>query len=118
MGRYAMSDSADDVTPTSGVHGRIRWRLAEPGETFVDADGREWTDADDEAAIQRYLAVPVEQLVDQIVSRGRPLMGSAPARVVPVRLDPELVSAVDERAANEGCNRSELVRRALRAYLA
>ena len=112
-----MGEPVGDAEPTSGVYGRIRWRLAEPGEVVVDADGREWTEADDEAAIERYLAIPVEELVEQIVTRGRPLMGSEPARVVPVRLEPRLVESVDERAAAEGCNRSELIRRALRAYL-
>jgi hypothetical protein len=112
-----MGEPEEDVTPTSGVYGRVRWRLAEPGEVFVGADGSEWTDTDFEAAIDRYLAIPVDELVEQIVTRGRPMMGSEPARVVPVRLEPRLVASVDERAAAEGCNRSELIRRALRAYL-
>lgn len=48
---------------------------------------------------------------------GRPTMGSAPAEALPVRLDPELRRAVDERAAVENTTSSEVVREALRRYL-
>ncbi len=44
-------------------------------------------------------------------------MGSAPAEVVPVRLDPELKSAMDARAEAEHLSTSEIIRRALRRYL-
>lgn len=49
---------------------------------------------------------------------GRPAMGSGPADSFPVRLDPELRKAVDERAAVEHTTASEVVREALRRYLA
>lgn len=49
--------------------------------------------------------------------RGRPLLGSAPAEVVPVRLEPALKEAVDARAEAEHLSTSELIRRALRKYL-
>ena len=48
---------------------------------------------------------------------GRPAMGSGPADALPVRLDPELRQAVDERAAAEHTTASEVVREALRRYL-
>jgi len=48
---------------------------------------------------------------------GRPLIGSGPADMVPVRLDPELRVAVDERAAADNTTTSEVIRRALREYL-
>lgn len=48
---------------------------------------------------------------------GRPAMGSGPADSFPVRLDPELRRAVDERAAAEHTTASEVVREALRRYL-
>jgi len=48
---------------------------------------------------------------------GRPLMGSGPAESFPVRLDPELRRAVDERAAAEHTTASDVVREALRRYL-
>jgi predicted transcriptional regulator len=57
--------------------------------------------------------------VDELKARrrGRPLLGSAPAEVVPVRLDPELKQAVDARAELEHLSTSEVIRRALRNYL-
>lgn len=48
---------------------------------------------------------------------GRPAMGSAPAETLPVRLDPELRRAVDDRAAKEQTTASDVVREALRRYL-
>jgi hypothetical protein len=48
---------------------------------------------------------------------GRPAMGSAPAESLPVRLDPELRKAVDDRAAAEHTTASEVIREALRRYL-
>jgi len=48
---------------------------------------------------------------------GRPTMGSAPADALPVRLDPELRRAVDERAETDHTTSSEVVREALRRYL-
>ncbi len=48
---------------------------------------------------------------------GRPPMGSAPAESFPVRLDPDLRSALDERATADETTASEVVREALRRYL-
>jgi hypothetical protein len=48
---------------------------------------------------------------------GRPAMGSAAAEPLPVRLDPELRQAVDDRAAADGTTASDVVRTALRRYL-
>ncbi|KGN37084.1 ribbon-helix-helix domain-containing protein [Knoellia subterranea] len=50
--------------------------------------------------------------------RGRKPLGDGPARVVPVRLDDTLLSALDARAAREHISRSELIRAALRDYVA
>jgi predicted transcriptional regulator len=44
-------------------------------------------------------------------------LGSGPAEVVPVRLDPELKSAVDARAEAEHLSVSGIIRKALRRYL-
>lgn len=49
--------------------------------------------------------------------RGRPPMGSGPAHVVPVRIDPELKAAVEERAATDQTSTSEVIREALRRFL-
>jgi hypothetical protein len=48
---------------------------------------------------------------------GRPAMGSGPAQSFPVRLEPELRHALDERAAADETTASEVVREALRRYL-
>ena len=48
---------------------------------------------------------------------GRPAMGSGPAETLPVRLEPELRQALDDRAAAEHTSASDVVRRALRQYL-
>jgi Ribbon-helix-helix protein, copG family len=48
---------------------------------------------------------------------GRPAMGSGPADAFPVRLDPELRKAVDDRAAADHTTASDVVREALRRYL-
>ena len=57
--------------------------------------------------------------VDEILRRrgGRPPMGSAPAAVESVRLDPELRSALAERAEHDQESTSSVIRKALRAYL-
>ncbi|WP_256840629.1 ribbon-helix-helix domain-containing protein [Ornithinimicrobium faecis] len=56
--------------------------------------------------------------VDQLRKRGRKPMGDGPARVVPVRLDDTLLMALDKRAERDHTTRSELIRAALRAYVA
>jgi hypothetical protein len=50
-------------------------------------------------------------------SGGRKPIGSAAARVVPVRLDPELDAAVKQRALAENSTTSEVIRDALHAWL-
>ena len=49
--------------------------------------------------------------------RGRPTMGSAPAAVVPVRIDPELKALIDARVAADDSSTSEVIREALRRFL-
>lgn len=48
---------------------------------------------------------------------GRKPIGSAAARVIPVRLDPELEEALRDRADADHSNASEVIRDALRAWL-
>lgn len=57
--------------------------------------------------------------VDEILRRrrGRPPLGSGPAEVESVRLEPELKEALTRRAARENETSSSIIRRALRAYL-
>jgi hypothetical protein len=49
--------------------------------------------------------------------RGRPPMGSGPADVVPVRIDPELRAAIEARATAEHTTTSEIIREAIRRFL-
>lgn len=49
--------------------------------------------------------------------RGRPPMGSGPADVVPVRIDPELRAAIEARAEATHTTTSEIIREALRRFL-
>jgi len=48
---------------------------------------------------------------------GRRRMGSGPASVVPVRIDPELKAAIDARVAADDSSTSEVIREALRRFL-
>ena len=59
--------------------------------------------------------------LDQIRRRragGRPAMGSGPASVESVRLDPELKRELLLRASRDGVSVSEVIREALRIYVA
>jgi uncharacterized protein YigE (DUF2233 family) len=58
--------------------------------------------------------------VDHIKRRragGRPAMGSGPASVESVRLDPELKKELLLRASRDGVSVSEVIRQALRTYV-
>lgn len=48
---------------------------------------------------------------------GRKPMGSAAAKVIPVRLDPELEQALRERVEADHSNASQVIREALHAWL-
>ena len=56
--------------------------------------------------------------VDVLKKRGRRPLGDGAARVVPVRMDDSLVAAVDQRAEEDGTSRSEVIRSAVRAFVA
>lgn len=57
--------------------------------------------------------------VDEILERrrGRPRIGSGPATVESVRLDPELRDALGRRARQDEESTSSVIRKALRLYL-
>ncbi len=59
----------------------------------------------------------VDVLLARRRKRGRPALGSAPASVESVRLDPELRDQLLERAKAEGTTTSEVIREALRSFL-
>lgn len=71
-------------------------------------------------ALVEQWSVEAERGYDLSVIRpvGRPLLGSAPAKAFPVRLDPELRALLDQRAERDEKPAAEIVREALRRYLA
>ncbi len=56
--------------------------------------------------------------VEVLKKRGRRPIGDGAARVVPVRMDDSLVAAVDQRAEKDGTSRSEIIRSAVRDFVA
>ena len=56
--------------------------------------------------------------VEVLKKRGRRPIGDGAARVVPVRMDDSLVAAVEQRAKKDGTSRSEIIRSAVRAFVA
>ena len=50
--------------------------------------------------------------------RGRPRLGKDPSVIIPVRLDTDLVDELDLRVHDSGQTRSEVIRLALKKYLA
>jgi Ribbon-helix-helix protein, copG family len=59
----------------------------------------------------------VDELIARRGKRGRPTLGSGPASVESVRLDPELRQQLLERAQAEDTTPSEVIREALRRFL-
>ena len=86
-------------------------------KTYKTASGRELTDADIEAIAEEVETAEYDVEAIKSRRRGRPPMGSRPAEVVPVRLDPELRAAVEERARADNTTTSDIIREALRRFL-
>lgn len=86
-------------------------------KTRKTSAGQKLSDADLDAIAEEveHKEYDVEQLKTR--RRGRPSMGSGPAEVVPVRLDPELRAAIEARAAVDSTTTSEIIREALRRFL-
>jgi Ribbon-helix-helix protein, copG family len=90
--------------------------MAHERKPYVTRTGRVLSDEDIEALADEVARDPdVEGL--NVRRRGRPTLGSGPAEVVPVRLDPELKAAVEGLAARDHTSTSEIIRQALRKYL-
>jgi hypothetical protein len=90
--------------------------MSETSRTYTTKTGRELTDADIEAlADEAERGYDVDDLKSR--RRGRPMLGSAPAEVVPVRLDPELKKAVEDRARDDDTTVSALIREAIRRFI-
>ncbi|MHB1710727.1 MAG: ribbon-helix-helix protein, CopG family [Acidimicrobiales bacterium] len=80
--------------------------------------GRPITDAEIETlAAEAETGYDVDELLARRGRRGRPSLGSAPASVESVRLDPELREKLAERAQTTGTTTSEVIREALRQFL-
>ena len=89
---------------------------SEAPETYTTRTGKVLTDADvDAIATEAERGYDIEVLKTR--RRGRPMLGSAPSEVVPVRLDPELKLAVEARAEADQTTASEVIREALRRFL-
>ncbi|MEK7293045.1 MAG: CopG family transcriptional regulator [Actinomycetota bacterium] len=79
------------------------------GEVLTDADLHRLADeyATKEFDLSTFIRLP-----------GRPMMGKSVANVVPVRLEDEVVDSLDSRARRDDTTRSDVIRRAIAAYLA
>lgn len=85
-------------------------------KTYRTKTGKVLTDADiEKMADEAERGYDVEDLLKR--RRGRPMLGTAPAEVVPVRLDPDLKHAVEARAEADHTTTSEIIREALRRFL-
>jgi predicted HicB family RNase H-like nuclease len=90
--------------------------MSDEPRTYRTKTGRVLTDADIEAlADEAERGYDVEHLAKK---SGRPRIGSGPAVVVPVRLHADLHNAAKSLAEAEQTSLSEVVREALREYLA
>ena len=85
--------------------------------TRKTASGRMLTEADLDAIAEDVETSDYDIAALRKRRRGRPAMGSGPAEVVPVRIDPELRAAVAARAETDGTTTSEIIREALRRFL-
>lgn len=80
--------------------------------------GKPITDADvQRLADEAERGYNLDALVARRNKRGRPALGSAPASVESVRLEPELRDQLTARAQADGTTPSEVIRQALRNYL-
>ncbi|HEX8769640.1 MAG TPA: ribbon-helix-helix domain-containing protein [Acidimicrobiales bacterium] len=86
-------------------------------KTFATNSGRNLTDADIDAIANEVATKDYDVDVLKTHRRGRPPMGSGPAEVVPVRLDPELRAAIEAKAEADNTTTSEVIREALRRFL-
>ena len=98
-------DEADRAMSKDRVYGHTRSGKLITGEEI------------ESLAAEAEAGYDVEGLLARRGKRGRPALGSAPASVESVRLDPELRDQLLERAKADGTTTSELIREALRRFL-
>ena len=85
--------------------------------TYRTKSGRVLTDSDIKKMSVEIESNDGDVEVLKLRKRGRPLKGSGPADVVPVRLDAKLREAIELRAAKEHVTSSDVIRRALKEFL-
>ncbi len=83
----------------------------------VTKTGLTLTDTDLDAIAEEVESTDFDVEALKTRRRGRPAMGSGPADVVPVRIDPELKAAIESRAEADHTTTSEIIRTALREFL-
>ena len=84
---------------------------------YTTKTGRALTGFDLDAIAERVESAEYDVDALETRRRGRPAMGSGPADVVPVRIDPELKAAIETRAEADHTTTSEIIRAALRKFL-
>ena len=84
-------------------------------KTYRTKTGRTLTDRDIEKLADEVARTQYEPAA--LRKRGRPTLGDGPSELVPVRLDPALRAALDERAARDATTVSDVIRKALRRYI-
>jgi hypothetical protein len=92
--------------------------MSEPRVYGHTRSGRPITGTDVEAlAAEAEAGYDVDELIARRPKRGRPALGSSPANVESVRLDPELRRELLDRARTDATTTSEVIREALRRFL-
>jgi hypothetical protein len=92
--------------------------MSEPRVYDHTGAGRPIADKDIEAlAAEAEAGYDVDELIARRPKRGRPALGSSPASVESVRLDPELRRELIDRARADATTTSEVIREALRRFL-
>ena len=86
-------------------------------KTYRTGTGRTLTDEGIDALSTEVAATDYDVEALKARRRGRPSMGSGPADVVSVRIDPELRTAIEARAKAEHTTTSEIIREAIRRFL-
>ncbi|MGH8924542.1 MAG: ribbon-helix-helix protein, CopG family [Acidimicrobiia bacterium] len=86
-------------------------------KTHRTRTGRTLTDEEIDALATEVAETDYDVEALKTQRRGRPSMGSRPADVVPVRIDPELRAAIEARAEADHTTTSEIIREAIRRFL-
>ena len=105
-----------EVPGSVDVFDNVSDAMTEP-KTRRTRSGRTLTDAEIDALSTEVAEADYDIGALKTRRRGRPPMGSGPADVVPVRIDPELRAAIEARAEAEQTTTSEIIRQAIRRFL-